>query len=69
VPEFFDGPEFEEIPAPVASGDFKGAGLYLDMPNDWYRAQDGVSKSDLMYLQDSECDFLWNKNAQRDPGR
>lgn len=48
-------------------GQFKGAGLYLDMPNEWYRAQEGVSKSDLVYLQDSECDFLWNKEAPRDP--
>lgn len=46
---------------------FKGAGLYLDMPNEWYRAQEGVSKSDLVYLDESECDFLWNKNAPRDP--
>lgn len=64
-PEFFDVPEFEEVPH--VSNQFKGAGLYLDMPNEWYRAQEGVSKSDLVYLDESECDFLWNKNAPRDP--
>lgn len=65
APEFSDEPDFEFMPE--VHGTFKGPGLYLDMPNEWYRAQDGVSKSDLVYLDESECDFLWNKQAPRDP--
>lgn len=67
APDFGDGFNFDAVTIEVKQAPiFRGEGLYLDMPNDWYRAQDGVSKSDLMYLKDSECDFLWNKQAPRD---